>query len=508
MKCPKCGAESPDDAQICQSCGCDLSAAPATEPTAAPKTSSMAIISALLAGLGAGLSVLVEPTLAFVAALLGLFAAIRSIGRIKKSKGRLIGKSFAIGAAVFTSLHIVVLSYWRIDAAPVPNDYTISDMRSAPVECRGSYGLLLSLDHEDDEQGDAAAIGLSQRDVKDLEEISEIFKEGDYNKISSELIGRAEIIQALWENAKIGRAVVTELSGYQEIADLTEPSMEVEFTFSKNIRRLAYLHWAYICLQSCQGNEEIAIRELMRWNSVSKKLSLNARSLVVKLICYACLGLDIETANFIINNPQTSEGSLATLGEIRIAPAKKHTSLRNSLICEYLACKNQLKKIFKEGKVKYSTFSPLKLNSTFRLYKNFCDRWIATEENRVGIDELTVWPAIYPKLLVKMDSDGRCPWYYEVYNPIGSTIVGVMVPALDRVFQVKTRLEIHSDLLEIVLNMRLGKEVSLKARAYSDEYIIDVERKIIFSPGPDGESYTEDDIELPINPEVLGLSAG
>jgi hypothetical protein len=42
--------------------------------------------------------------------------------------------------------------------------------------------------------------------------------------------------------------------------------------------------------------------------------------------------------------------------------------------------------------------------------------------------------------------------------------------------------------------------------AYSDEYIIDAEKKIIFSPGPDGKSYTKDDIKLPINPQVLNLA--
>ena len=43
-------------------------------------------------------------------------------------------------------------------------------------------------------------------------------------------------------------------------------------------------------------------------------------------------------------------------------------------------------------------------------------------------------------------------------------------------------------------------------RAYSDEYIINVEKKIIFSPGPDGKSYTKDDIKLPINPQSLTLA--
>ena len=84
-------------------------------------------------------------------------------------------------------------------------------------------------------------------------------------------------------------------------------------------------------------------------------------------------------------------------------------------------------------------------------------------------------------------------------------MLAIMLPAIERVFVVKTRLEIHSDLLQIVMNKRLGSQVSLKARAYGEEYIIDVGGKKIYSPGPDGEANTKDDIKLPIKPEVLGL---
>ena len=68
-----------------------------------------------------------------------------------------------------------------------------------------------------------------------------------------------------------------------------------------------------------------------------------------------------------------------------------------------------------------------------------------------------------------------------------------------------TGLAIQDELLQVVLNKRLGKKFSLKARAYTDEYIIDIDKNIIFSPGPDGEPNTDDDIKLHINPEVLKL---
>jgi len=82
----------------------------------------------------------------------------------------------------------------------------------------------------------------------------------------------------------------------------------------------------------------------------------------------------------------------------------------------------------------------------------------------------------------------------------------IFLTATDKVLEIKTRTQIYDDLLQIVINLRRGREADLKARAYSDEYIIDIENKKILSPGPDGEIDTEDDIFLVINPEVLNLT--
>ena len=84
-------------------------------------------------------------------------------------------------------------------------------------------------------------------------------------------------------------------------------------------------------------------------------------------------------------------------------------------------------------------------------------------------------------------------------------ILRAFLPAWERIFEINTKVQIHDDLLQIVLNKRMGKEVDLKARAYSEEYIIDIEKKRILSPGVDGEIGTKDDIKLMINPEVLNF---
>ena len=99
----------------------------------------------------------------------------------------------------------------------------------------------------------------------------------------------------------------------------------------------------------------------------------------------------------------------------------------------------------------------------------------------------------------------KLPLLYRCYNPYGSIYIRMIAIPFKRVSETLTEIPIKNDFLIIVLNKRLGKEVSLKARAYSDEYIIDIENKKIFSPGPDEKANTKDDIELPINPKVLNL---
>jgi hypothetical protein len=497
MFCPKCGAENPDETQICSSCGLTLENNAGEKLVEKPKLSQLAITSFGLSFLSAFLF--------FLAAIPSIILAVVSIVQINKSAGKLKGKSFSIAAIVISILLMLTIFLWSFDAPPIPNDYTIADLRSAPPECDASYELLLSMSEKDPNIPGAPAIGLSEQDVNDLKEINKIFKEDDYGKMCAELKASEETILQIWRNAKKGRDIIDGLDAFPEIADLTEPDLKYEIHFTINFRRLFHLHRAYVCLQSYEGNEETALKELLKLDNTVRKLNANARSLVMKLMCIACFYLNIETANFIINNPHTSTASLRLLAE-HFALKSEDTSLRNSIIFEYLLFKYEFTKISKIKRVKYSTFSPLKLNSTLRLYRNFCDDWIASSEgkpNKSKDKQLIVWPSIYPDLPVHIDPNGNTQWYYKAYNPIGSSLLGILLPAYDRVSQINTRMQIHYDLLQIVLNKRLNKEINLKARAYSDEYIVDLENKMIFSPGPDGKPHTKDDIKLLINPEVL-----
>ncbi|MGB2809587.1 MAG: DUF4190 domain-containing protein [Sedimentisphaerales bacterium] len=467
-----------------------------------PKTSRLAIASIVLAIL----SLLFPPV-----AILAIILAKLSTFNISKSAGLLKGRHLAVAAIVTSATSMVlwtmVVVLWRIDASPLPNDYTIADLRSAPRDCDPSYELIKSLSYKaDNDSNDAPAIGLSEQDIAVISELKEVFKEADWTKIHQAVKeNETDIIQA-WQNAKKERDVIAKLATFPEIADLTDPSFELNLPWLKNVRNLAFLHRAYVCLQSCQENDEIAIEELLKLDNFIRKMNLNARSLVTKLVCMACFVVNIQTANFIINNPQTTRESVELLAQHFTPLTNEDIYLRNSIIFDYLSFKKELRKISTKSRLKYAVFSPLRLNSSFRVHRNYCDNWMAAEENRHDIEELSVWPAIYPELPITIDPNGNFPWYYKAYNPIGSKLVGILTPALNRVSQIKTKIQIRSDLLQMVLNQRLSKEISLKALAYSDEYIIDVENKKIFSPGPDGIPHNEDDIKLIINPQVLNFT--
>ncbi|MHC4744409.1 MAG: hypothetical protein ACYS8Z_21050 [Planctomycetota bacterium] len=96
---------------------------------------------------------------------------------------------------------------------------------------------------------------------------------------------------------------------------------------------------------------------------------------------------------------------------------------------------------------------------------------------------------------------------------------------LDRMAARGEKLRVRDDLLQIVLDKRLGRPVSFEVQSGGEglyrvcnavahptdeecEYIVDVGGKKILSAGADGEVGTKDDVSLPIDPGVLGWGNG
>jgi hypothetical protein len=213
----------------------------------------------------------------------------------------------------------------------------------------------------------------------------------------------------------------------------------------------------------------------------------------------------IVTANDIVNRPITSKNTIELLTTHFTPLAEEQLSLRNGVLFEYLLIKNAVLSF--TGASPMGKIPLLKRNSILRVYKNRCDDCLNAmkQTGYTTIRRLSIWPDGYP--FKETDPLQNRKWLlliYRCYNPLGSTYLHRM-GFFDTDLKMKSLfLPINADLFQIVLNKRLGKEVNLKARAYSDEYIVDVKNKKIFSPGPDGKAGTKDDIKLRINPEVLG----
>jgi hypothetical protein len=514
MQCRKCGTENPDDAQICDSCSYTLTSTPATDPTRKTKPTKKAV---LLHGLGIGILYFILILLSTVSTVVLLLTVIviilntiKTVTSFKKAKVPFkISHLFIITPIISLNFILVWVLLLSIDASPILNDYTIADLRSAPPECNRSYEILMSLSEKKGPPKERSETGLFPEDVNAIYQVNDIIREADWTQVSQILEEKADDIIRAWENATKARVIIYELNKFGEIADLTEPDLEVDLGFLGNLRKLGFLHQAYARLETQQGNAQIATEELIRFDSVISKLNINARSMITKLVCFACFWIDIQTANFIINNPQTSRESLELLAQHFEPLEIEQTSLRNPLISDYLMLKSVIDSLPVLRRFPQAKNLPfLKRNSSLRVCRNFCNDLIDIHEKQQATqsEHLSVWPWVYPDLgPVEIGSDGQFPWYYRRYNPLGSMLLAISTPALGRVFEIEKKHEVHYDLLQIVLNKRLGKEISLKARAYSDEYIIDVENIKIFSPGPDGIPHNDDDIKLIINPQVLNF---
>ena len=495
MQCPNCRHENPNDAQRCGSCGLVLKIADSLQPATKARTSKLAILSLVLGVLSLPFFLL--------AGIPAIIVAIVSIIRIANSGGRLKGLPVALaGMIVSVVLTCTFFMLWRLDAPPIPNDYTVAALHSAPPECAPSFDMLKSLIDEDWKLPGSPAIGLTKEDVKMIEHLSEVIENATASEIAESLNQHGAQIEQAWTRAERARDIVRRLNEFPEIADLTETGIPSRSLRWVNLIHLAELHHVHALMQTEPDKIHAVIAELIELDSVFRKLSPNVRLLIEKLICLRCIEENMVTANAIVNNPTVTRESVELLAAHFTALTGEQLSLRNGVLSEYFLLRDVVSKVCSEAAVAEAGL--LKRNSMLRLYRNFYDDWIDAVEGGVnGLKErFSVWPDIYPfaEPSLSFRDQKPLPLLYRCYNPL-ERLAGFSYPA--SLGKMPTT-GIKDDLFQIVLNKRLGRQVSLKARAYSDEYVVDIENKKIFSPGPDGKPGTKDDIKLPINPEVLG----
>jgi len=100
MKCPKCGTENPDGAQLCRSCSWVLTSTATQAPGSAAKTSGLAITSLVLA--------ILSPCTCFITAIPAIILGIVALVKISKSVGQLKGSGFAIAGIAVPSICLLI----------------------------------------------------------------------------------------------------------------------------------------------------------------------------------------------------------------------------------------------------------------------------------------------------------------------------------------------------------------------------------------------------------------
>ncbi len=425
------------------------------------------------------------------------------------TKGR-VRTGLIIGSAVAACLFSFVAIWWQ-DVEPIEDDYTVADLRSAPPDCNGSYQLLLSIARQDFDANGAPEIGLTAEDVNQLYELTNFYRYNNNHEHDHDnhILANAAVIERIWQNAEKGRKVFEELNAFNEIADLTEPNLlQKPVDYNSNLRKVMMIYGLKARLLLSQDDSVQTIENLALINSIFRKYMLNTRTMINKMVGIAGLAFSIKLANDISNHPEVSQDEIELLAAIFSPLSSEITSMRNPAIFEYLSLRQYMLEGPESKRFRANPFC--KVNSSLRLYRNYMLHGLiqSEPESECKDPNLRVCSGLWGRdIHLKLDKGADFIRRYLLYNPMGSLFTNIALPGIYQIIELRTKLHIQDDLLQIVINKRLGRPVDLKARAYSDEYIIDTDKKIIFSPGPDGISYTDDDIKFDINPDVLNLSS-
>lgn len=453
--------------------------------------------------------------LLLIAPFLGLISLGGAIIRamlIRRAKKKGNFKKSNLRFAFITTVWFFLFAFGialNIDAPLIENDLTIDDLRSAGPDSAESYKLLESINIEDGVVI-SEILGFSSEDANRLDRIKKSLKDKKFSEVKQLILTNEDLIQRCWQQALTGRTVIQKLSEYEQIADLTEPNIDFQMDYLSSLRHLLNLYTLHAILQFEKGNYNVAVEELKEIDGIFRKLSVNARTLIMKLVCVGAMSSGIQTANYFANHKDISEETLAILTDIFRAISKDQISLANSWKSEYLLFKEgsldpeEPLKIFETRFPKTRRF--FKKNSTLRLYRNWIQKHSCSDsnsDNRIT-NKMNVWPCSFLETS-EIPLTDNLNLSYLFYNPSGYIALQSLIPAFEVIETLHLKLQIQDDLLQVVFAMRQGKEYDLASRAYGDEYVIDLDAEIIYSHGKDGKVLTDDDIKFYIDPAVLGL---
>lgn len=393
---------------------------------------------------------------------------------------------------VFLSTPLLYL--WSLDAPPIPNDYTMADIQSADPEYNHTYDLLLALGKEEN------SVDLTDEEEKLLKNLNRLIQsQQEYEKITRAIDANSVFIEDVWQRSKKARDIIEQLAEYPQIADLTEPEFEkydLEWDFWESIENLKNIYSSYIVLHA-QQDSDTAAEKLTKFDSVFRKLSVNSRNTIVKMICLETMKSNIAAANCIVNSPQASPKALNRLKQHFVPFTKQQLSLRTPFIFEYISLRNAFDEILSNASKKDLLL--VRKNSTLRIYRNFFDEQIyQVEKARTKRKPLYAWPEALTKWKsnINIEAIRGKSFLYKWYNPIGNAFLSLFSINKNGPKTKRLECQIYGDLFQVVLNKRFDEKVNIKPGAYSSEIILDMENNLIYNP--------EEEIRLLLNPEVFG----
>jgi len=477
----------------------------------------------------------------------------------EKAKGRRRIRKWLIIASIPVLSVATLYLLWRLDAPPIENDYSISDLRSAPADCSDSYDLLLKFAKPTDQPEpppsfdlDSTIAKVNEKMAKAQEEKGHGLTEEELEEIWDEVEAEREIreytgyenptlglsaeddrvledsriinpiaeetlhdcagaIDLAWEHAEKARAIIRELNQFAEIADETSPDsyfpeggLFVE-GISSNIGKMGRVYLAKTNIECERGNYKRAIEYLLEYSTMGRKLSATARSFEMKWCFVFIERMCIDRANYIINQREVSRSQIKKIVSHLPHLSDEQISLQNVLIFDYLTFKSfvydqqrVLQAINKSDKSGI-TAGMLKPNFTLQLYKGLLF-------NRPYAK--VVWPGIYPdswSVWKNGNEWDNFSWQYKYYNPYGGCMVAITMQAWGRAHMIANNLKLTVELFHLIAKRRLDPTFDLASAVEDMGFSIDVEAKRIHKQEFDRDGVLDNEIALDIDPAVLGL---
>jgi hypothetical protein len=425
-------------------------------------------------------------------------------------RAKLIVVSLSI---VLFLLALVLVAYflWSLDAAPVPSEPTLADLKSAPAEYSQTYELLVSLKPvlvrpdpceqtasdmtESIEQllpqilENLKTMNWPEEELTPEEALMQLASGQDYADASSHLAEHEDAFDKMWAAAEENYQVIRSMAEFEEIADLTEPNIDSirKAPYVDAFKDMGCLYRLRVLKRLGTAHYDEALSDFALFHEVVRKLSVNARPVLTKSTCYQILRDDILFANWLVNNVESHDAGHAVWDSAFRSLTNSEISGRNAVLFEYLIVRKELDRLGPSQ-------TGYKRNSTIRLLRHS----FALEK-----DVNTVWPEVYPRNMTVLNAYGEPSCSYMYYNPIGVFYWSIAVPLFGRINQQRLELAASDEMFQIVLANLKGAEYDMSSSVFADKYVIDIERECLFSVGPDGDPNTEDDIKLVINTSLF-----